>query len=92
LAATLVGAVDTRLGESGADLWQGDHRLYEQAATAARAALGDEQFAALREAGREFPFAAAVAAGLSVAVPDTRADSSSPAPTGSDVALTAREG
>jgi predicted ATPase/transcriptional regulator with XRE-family HTH domain len=92
LAATLVGAVDTRLRESGADLWQGNHRLYEQAATAARAALGDEQFAALRAAGREFPFAAAVAAGLSVAVPDTRADSSSPAPTGSDVALTAREG
>ncbi len=71
LAATLVGAVDARLDESGADLWQGDRRLYDRAAAAARAALGEERFADLRAAGRALPLAAAAAVGGAVAVSES---------------------
>lgn len=69
LAATLIGAIDARLDETGADLWQGDRRLYERATAAARAALGEQRFAGYVAAGRELPFSAAVAAASSVAVP-----------------------
>ena len=69
-AATLVGVVDARLDESGADLWLSDRRLYDRAAATARAALGEERFAELRAAGRALPFAAAVAVGAAVAVPE----------------------
>src|SRR5262249_14755243 len=81
-----------RLDESGADLWQSDRRLYERAAADTRAALGDERFAAQRAAGRGLPFAAAVAIGAAVDVPDSPASSSGsdPATPGTDV-LTARE-
>ena len=78
-AATLVGAVDARLEESGADLWQSDRRLYERAAAAARAALGEERFAAVRAAGRALPFAAAVAVGAALAVPAPPAGPADPA-------------
>jgi predicted ATPase/DNA-binding XRE family transcriptional regulator len=91
-AATLVGAVDARLDESGADLWLSDRRLYERAAATARAALGEERFAALRETGRALPFAAAVAAGAAVAIPDLpgRPSTSAPASPGA-ATLTASE-
>jgi hypothetical protein len=80
LAATLVGVVDARLEESGADLWQGDRRLYEQSAATARSALGEERFAILVSAGRELPLAPAVAAASEVAIPDPLVSSSSPSP------------
>jgi non-specific serine/threonine protein kinase len=69
-AATLVGVVDDRLEESGADLWQSDRRLYDRAAEIALAALGEERFAEMRAAGRALPLAAAVAVGEAVAVPE----------------------
>jgi predicted ATPase len=91
LAATLVGAADARLDESGADRRQG-HRLYERAAAAAQAALGEERFAVLASAGRELPFAAAVTAALAVAIPDAPEVPSGPVPEESGVSmLTASE-
>jgi predicted ATPase/DNA-binding XRE family transcriptional regulator len=89
LAATLIGVVDARLDESGADRLQG-HRLYERAAAAAQAGLGEERFAVLASAGRDLPFAAAVKAGTAVIIPDAPKVSSGPA--ASDVStLVARE-
>jgi ATP/maltotriose-dependent transcriptional regulator MalT len=69
LAATLIGAIAARLDENGADLWLGDRRIYERAAEAARATLGEEHFTMLVSSGRELPYAAAVAAAAAVTMP-----------------------
>jgi tetratricopeptide (TPR) repeat protein len=69
-AATLVGVVDTRLEESGAGLWLSDRPRYDWASATAGAALGAARFADLRDAGRALPFAAAVAVGMALNVPD----------------------
>ena len=75
-AATLIGVIDTRLEESGAGPWLSDRPRYDWATATAAAALGAARFAVLREAGRALPFAAAVAAGMAVTVPDSRSDPS----------------
>ena len=74
-AATLVGAIDACLAETGGDLpHEGDRRRYDQAATAARAALGDENFAELRAAGQQLPLTEAIVVAGDVVVSDLAAD------------------
>jgi non-specific serine/threonine protein kinase len=51
-AATLLGAAAALLESIGAALDPMENRIYEQAAAAARALLGDEAFEAARQAGR----------------------------------------
>ncbi len=70
-AATLVGAIDAQLEEVGSALFPSARVLYDQAASSARAALGEVRYAAVREAGRRLPMreVAAVAATLSVSDP-----------------------
>jgi hypothetical protein len=69
-AATLIGAIDARLNETGGDLpHEGDRRRYNLAATTARAALGEERFAQLRAAGQHLPLREAVVIAGQVVVP-----------------------
>ena len=56
-AARLLGAVDEMLLGSGGHLYPLHRPLYEQADTAARAALGEERFTALHDAGRRLTLA-----------------------------------
>ena len=56
-AARLLGAVDELLLGSGGHLYGLTRPAYEQADTAARAALGEERFAALHGAGRRLTLA-----------------------------------
>jgi len=70
-AATLIGAIDTRLEESGAGPWLSDRPRYDWATATAEAALGAARFAALRDAGRALPFAAAVVLATAVWVPES---------------------
>jgi DNA-binding CsgD family transcriptional regulator len=51
-AARLLGAVDTMLLSTGGHLYPQHRPMYEQADTAARAALGAERFTAVHDAGR----------------------------------------
>jgi hypothetical protein len=68
-AATLIGAIEARLDESGADLVLFDRRPLERSIEAARAALGEERFADLRAAGQKLSLPEAVAMAGQV-VPD----------------------
>ena len=79
-AATLVGVVDTRLEESGAGPWPTVRARYAWATATATAALGAARFAIMREAGQTLPFAAGVAVGMGVTVPDALAAMATPAP------------
>jgi hypothetical protein len=72
-AATLVGAIDARLAETGADLpHEGDRRRYDLAVTTARGALGNERFADLRAAGQKLLLTEAVAVAGEVVVSSRR--------------------
>jgi predicted ATPase len=73
-AAILIGAIETRLDESGADLVLFDRRPLERASEAARAALGEERVAELRAAGRKLSLKDAVDLAGEVVVPDPAAD------------------
>jgi ATP/maltotriose-dependent transcriptional regulator MalT len=91
-AATLVGVVDARLDESGADLWLSDRRLYDRAVADARATLGEEQFARQRAAGRALPLREAIAVADAVTVPDSPEHPFNPAAAmPATTTLTARE-
>ncbi len=91
-AATLVGTIDARLDEIGSTLFSGDRSLYEQAAAIARAALGEERFAAARDAGQKLPMRKAVvfAAAMTIAEPTDGPDGSARAVQGTSE-LTDRE-
>jgi tetratricopeptide (TPR) repeat protein len=69
-AATLVGATDSQLDEVGTTLISRDRVLYDQAASSARAALGEARFAAMRDAGRTLPMREVVAAVTSLSISD----------------------
>jgi predicted ATPase/DNA-binding CsgD family transcriptional regulator len=56
-AARLLGAVDTMLLSTGGHLYPLHRPMYEQADTAARAALGPEQFTAVHDAGARLTLA-----------------------------------
>jgi predicted ATPase/transcriptional regulator with XRE-family HTH domain len=91
-AATLVGTVDARLDESGADLWPWDRRLYDRATVSVRSVLGAERSAALREAGRALPYPAALEVAEAVFVPEPPSCSSvSGSPSSSAGVLSNRE-
>ncbi len=72
-AATLIGTIDARLDESGADLGLSDRRLFDRVTTTTRAAIGPARFAELRAAGQRLPLTEAVAVAAAVAVPDSPA-------------------
>ncbi len=68
-AAVLLGSIDALEQEAGAPLHPHARLNYDRAAAAARAALGEKRFAALREAGRQLSFDEIVAAAAAVTVP-----------------------
>ncbi len=71
-AATLIGAIDALEQEVGAPIFPSARVNYDRAVAVARAALGEEQFANLRAAGRTLRLENAVAVAAAVAVPAAR--------------------
>jgi non-specific serine/threonine protein kinase len=68
-AATLLGGMDALVEEAGAIYFPFVRDNYARAAGAARAVLGEEQFAALRDAGRQLSLEETVAIAASVPIP-----------------------
>ena len=60
-AAILVGATDALLAATNTRLWMMQRRIYEQATTAARTQLGEQQFEAARREGSAMSVQQAVA-------------------------------
>jgi excisionase family DNA binding protein len=91
-AATLAGAIDARLDEIGSTLFSGDRANYEGAVSSALAALGEDRFAAVRDAGRRLPMreVIAVAAAITIAEPSGTSSGSARAAPGTGE-LTQRE-
>jgi DNA-binding CsgD family transcriptional regulator len=69
IAAVLLGVIDQIAEEAGATRLPTAGVNYDRATTAAREALGEERFAALRAAGRRLPIDQAVALARSVRIP-----------------------
>jgi DNA-binding CsgD family transcriptional regulator len=68
-APTLLGSIDALAAEVGAPIFPEDRDNYDRAAAAARAALAEERFAALRTAGRQLSLEEVVAVAAAVPVP-----------------------
>lgn len=68
-AASLLGRIDTLVQDAGGALLSPAGVNYDRATTAARAALGERRFTALRAAGRQLTFDEVVAVAAAVAVP-----------------------
>jgi non-specific serine/threonine protein kinase len=68
-AAMLLGSIDALEQEAAAPIQRHARLNYERAAAAARAALGEKQFAALRAAGQQLTFDEIVAVAAAVAIP-----------------------
>jgi excisionase family DNA binding protein len=69
-AATLVGAIDARIGEIGFPVFPAAQDNRDRAATAARITLGENRFAELRAAGLAMSLREAIAIAVAIEVPE----------------------
>jgi excisionase family DNA binding protein len=65
-AATLAGAIDARIEESGGGIFRGDRKAYERAIELAWGAIGESRVAACRATGRIMPMSDVLAMALAV--------------------------
>jgi DNA-binding CsgD family transcriptional regulator len=65
-AATLVGAIDARIEESGGGIFSGDRKAYDRAIELASGAIGESRFAACRATGRIVPMSDILVIALAV--------------------------